>query len=165
MIWLEGDLRETLSWNYIRRTSSIRYCFFLFFGCFLWRVFENSDLVQNWLQGSSSLTSNITLRGGFFFGYNWCCIMYFEIHTSKQFDLEIKNLQLFRSLFFHFWGLSWHFEFEEEFPTSNKLTSWRIAHSNSTNAALLFSDLPRRRANGQILILHILFMALQMMWL
>jgi hypothetical protein len=99
MIWLEpGDLRETLSWNY-KTTSSIRYCFSLSFGCFLWSVFENLDLVQNWLQGSSSLTSNITLRGGFFLWYNWCCIMYFELHTSRQFDLEIKNLQLFQSFF------------------------------------------------------------------
>jgi hypothetical protein len=136
MIWLEpGDLREILSWNY-ERTSSIKYCFFLFFGCFWWSAFENLDLVQNWL-GSSSLISNVTLRGGFFFGtidHVVSCTL--NLYTSKQLDLEIWKSATFSKFFCFCLGLSWH-KFQEKFPTSNKLTLWRIAHSNSTNAALL----------------------------
>jgi hypothetical protein len=122
--------------------------FFSFFWVFLWSAFENLDLVQNWL-GSSSSTNNVTLRGGICFGtidHVVPCTL--NLYTSTQLDLEIKKSATFSKFFCFCLGLSWH-KFQEKFPTSNKLTLWRIAHSNSTNAALLVSDVPGRRPNGQ----------------
>jgi hypothetical protein len=96
--------------------------------------------VQNWL-GSSSLTSNVTLRGGFF-----VLIQLIMYHVLWTFTLpnnriwKVKSLQLFQSFSVFVWGCV----DTSKFLTSNKLTCKEL-HTNSTNALICLGEDPMVR--------------------